>query len=45
MILLDIGCGRDKKSGYIGVDKAKLPGVDIICDIEYFANKFPSIDI
>ena len=35
MILLDIGCGRDKKSGYIGVDKVKLPGVDIICDIEH----------
>jgi len=32
-IFLDLGCGLRKKEGYIGVDIAKLDGVDIICDI------------
>lgn len=33
-IILDIGCGQDKRPGAIGIDKADLPGVDIIADIE-----------
>ena len=32
--LLDIGCGTNKKQGYIGIDRVKLPGVDVVCDIE-----------
>jgi SAM-dependent methyltransferase len=34
---LNIGCGRVKKEGFIGVDILKLPGVDVIHDL----NKFP----
>jgi len=33
-VILDIGCGRNKKQGAIGIDRADLPGVDIIADIE-----------
>ncbi|MDP3954012.1 MAG: methyltransferase domain-containing protein [bacterium] len=29
---LDIGCGTRKVKGCIGLDKADLPGVDVICD-------------
>jgi len=34
LLLLDIGCGTNKKQGYIGIDRVKLPGVDVVCDIE-----------
>lgn len=30
---LDLGCGTQKKEGFIGVDKVKFPGVDVIHDI------------
>ena len=33
-ILLDVGCGKNVQPGYIGMDKRKLPGVDIVHDIE-----------
>ncbi|MGD0552334.1 MAG: methyltransferase domain-containing protein [Sedimentisphaerales bacterium] len=33
-VILDIGCGRHKRLGAIGIDKADLPGVDIVADIE-----------
>ncbi len=33
-IALDIGCGADKVPGSIGVDRLRLPGVNVICDIE-----------
>ncbi len=29
-ILLDIGCGGNKQKGFVGMDKRKLKGVDII---------------
>jgi len=32
--LLDLGCGVRKRPGHIGVDTARLEGVDIVCDIE-----------
>lgn len=32
--ILDIGCGKSKTDGAVGVDKFKLEGVDIIYDIE-----------
>ena len=30
---LDLGCGKNKKRGYIGVDLVKTQGVDIIVDL------------
>ena len=33
-IFLDLGRGKRKRSGYIGVDTADLPGVDVVCNIE-----------
>jgi len=32
-IILDLGCGRKKYDKAIGLDKAKLPEVDVICDL------------
>ena len=31
---IDIGCGSAKKLGFIGLDISKLPGVDIVADIQ-----------
>lgn len=33
-IILDIGCGNDKAPDSIGVDKVKLPNVDMVHDID-----------
>ena len=35
-IMLDIGCGSNKQVNFIGMDKRKLPGVDIVHDLEKF---------
>lgn len=35
-ILLDIGAGENKQPGFVGLDKRKLPGIDIIHDLEVF---------
>lgn len=35
-IQLDIGCGENKQKGFVGMDKRKLPGVDIVHDLEQF---------
>lgn len=35
-ILLDIGCGANKQKGFVGMDKRKLKGVDIVHDLEVF---------
>lgn len=35
-IRLDVGCGQNKQKGYIGLDIGKLPGVDIVHDIQKF---------
>ncbi len=29
---IDLGCGRNKKEGFFGVDCQQLPGVDLVCD-------------
>jgi SAM-dependent methyltransferase len=31
---LDFGCGPAKQAGYLGTDRAMLPGVDVVCDFE-----------
>jgi SAM-dependent methyltransferase len=31
---IDIGCGRKKKPGYIGVDNVAVEGVDVVVDLE-----------
>jgi SAM-dependent methyltransferase len=30
---LDIGCGKNKKDGYTGVDQFAIPGVDVVTDL------------
>lgn len=32
--VLDIGCGRKKLAGSVGLDRAALPGVDVVADLE-----------
>ncbi len=34
---LNLGCGKDVKEGYINLDSTKLPGVDVVHDL----NKYP----
>jgi SAM-dependent methyltransferase len=33
VFMVDLGCGRRKPPGFIGVDKVALPGVDLVCDV------------
>jgi SAM-dependent methyltransferase len=35
--MLDIGCGRNKRTGAVGIDRIALPGVDLVYDL----NKSP----
>ena len=35
-IKFDFGCGANKERGHIGVDKRKIPGVDIVSDVAGF---------
>lgn len=30
---LDLGCGKNKREGFIGVDTIKFDGVDIVCNL------------
>jgi SAM-dependent methyltransferase len=39
---LDIGCGRCKTPGSIGIDRIALPGVDIVHDLDQFPWPFAS---
>ena len=32
-IKLDLGCGINKREGFIGVDQYKMKGVDVVCDL------------
>ncbi len=32
-VVIDLGCGFRKKPGAIGFDIARIPGVDVICDV------------
>jgi SAM-dependent methyltransferase len=40
--ILDIGCGKRKQPGAVGMDLRALPGVDIIHDLTHFPYPFPS---
>lgn len=31
---LDLGCGRQKPAGFVGLDRFPLPGVDVVADLE-----------
>jgi SAM-dependent methyltransferase len=33
-VVIELGCGKSKRAGAIGIDYADLPGVDVIADIE-----------
>ena len=33
---LDVGCGRDKIPGALGVDRVALPGVDVVHDLDSY---------
>jgi len=41
-IQLDIGCGETKRANFIRLDKRKLPGVDIVHDLEKFPYPLPN---
>jgi SAM-dependent methyltransferase len=40
-IRLDIGCGANKQEGFVGIDYRKLPGVDIVHNLEKFPYPLP----
>jgi SAM-dependent methyltransferase len=47
-VWLDAGCGSNKQPGCVGMDRRKLPGVDVVHDIErlpwpFAANTFDRI--
>jgi SAM-dependent methyltransferase len=33
LLKLDLGCGPNKRAGFIGVDSRKFPGVDVVTDL------------
>uniref|UniRef100_A0A7V3JA75 Methyltransferase domain-containing protein n=1 Tax=candidate division CPR3 bacterium TaxID=2268181 RepID=A0A7V3JA75_UNCC3 len=35
-IMLDVGCGENKQEGFVGMDRRKVKGVDIVHDAEDF---------
>lgn len=38
--ILDLGCGRNKRPGALGIDRVQLPGVDIVHDLNEFPYPF-----
>ena len=34
LLRLDLGCGRAKTSGFVGLDRFPLPGVDVVADLD-----------
>jgi SAM-dependent methyltransferase len=41
-IRLDLGCGSNKNTGFVGMDYRALPGVDIVHDLEVFPYPLPN---
>ncbi|MFH0954259.1 MAG: methyltransferase domain-containing protein [Verrucomicrobiota bacterium] len=39
---LHVGCGTDIREGYVNVDVVKLPGVDVVCDLNRLPWPFES---
>ena len=35
-VVVLVGCGPDKLSGSVGVDRIRLPGVDVVCDLNQY---------
>jgi hypothetical protein len=33
LLRIDLGCGKSKKEGFLGVDRRKFPGVDVVCEL------------
>lgn len=44
-IAIDLGCGPNKKTGYIGIDILDLPGVDLAMDIENGLSMLPDSSV
>lgn len=40
-IRLDVGCGRNKQDGFVGIDKRPVPEADIVHDLEVFPWPLP----
>ena len=40
-VKLDVGCGRNKQPGCIGIDRVAMPGVDIVQDLQEFPWSVP----
>jgi len=38
---LNIGCGKDIREGYINIDSAALPGVDLVLDVAHSPLPYP----
>lgn len=36
LIKIDIGCGKNKRAGFIGVDQYAMDGVDVVMDIDSY---------
>ncbi len=46
LIKVELGCGKNKTPGYIGVDRFPLPGVDVVANLnERFPFEDDSIDV
>ena len=37
---LNVGCGKDIREGFVNVDKRKLPGVGVVCDLTDVSRHF-----
>lgn len=46
-IVIELGCGKNKSEGRIGIDRLELPGVDIVADLEHGLPFLPdnSVDV
>ena len=38
---LELGCGRNKHPDAVGIDRIRLPGVDVVHDLNRFPYPFP----